>query len=68
LLQKSGQLNDAEKLYREALQERDQFPEALLNLGHVLKGLGQQDEARDCWKKALEQKPDLAESYFSSAN
>jgi tetratricopeptide (TPR) repeat protein len=68
LLQKAGQLNDAEKLYREALQERDQFPEALLNLGHVLKGLGQQDQARDCWKKALEQKPDLAESYFSGAN
>ena len=54
--------------YREALQERDQFPEALLNLGHVLKGLGQQDEARDCWKRALEQKPELAENYFSSAN
>jgi tetratricopeptide (TPR) repeat protein len=68
LLQKSGQLSDAERLYREALQERDQFPEALLNLGHVLKGLGQQDEARDCWKRALEQKPDLAESYFGGSN
>jgi len=68
LLQKSGQLNDAERLYREALQERDQFPEALLNLGHVLKSLGQQDQARDCWKRALEQKPDLAESYFGSAH
>ena len=68
LLQKSGQLTDAERLYREALQERDQFPEALLNLGHVLKGLGQQDQARDCWKRALEQKPDLASSYFGSSN
>src|SRR5208283_6188894 len=68
LLQKSGQLTDAEKLYREALQERAGFPEALLNLGHVLKGLGQQDEARDCWKRALEQKPDLAESYFANVN
>src|ERR1700727_2942659 len=68
LLQKSGQLTDAERLYREALQERDQFPEALLNLGHVLKGLGQQDQARDCWKRALEQKPDLAQSYFGVAN
>jgi protein O-GlcNAc transferase len=68
LLHKSGQLSDAEHLYREALQERDQFPEALLNLGHVLKGLGQQDEARDCWKRALEQKPELAESYFAKSN
>jgi tetratricopeptide (TPR) repeat protein len=64
LLQKSGQLNDAERLYREALQERELFPEALLNLGHVLKSRGQQDEARDCWKRALEQKPDLAQSFF----
>ena len=53
---------------REALNERAQFPEALLNLGHVLKSLGKQDEARDCWKRALEQKPELAESYFGKAN
>ena len=68
LLQKAGQLDDAMRLYREALQERPTFPEALLNLGHVLKGLGQQDEARDCWKNALEQKPELAQGYFEKAN
>jgi tetratricopeptide (TPR) repeat protein len=64
LLQKSGQLDDAERLYKEALQERPSFPEALLNLGHVLKSQGKQDEARDCWKQALEQKPELAQGYF----
>jgi len=64
LLQKAGQLDDAERLYKEALQERPSFPEALLNLGHVLKSLGKQDEARDCWKQALEQKPELAQGYF----
>lgn len=68
LLQKSGQLDDAAKLYREALEERAEFPEALLNLGHVLKSLGQQDQARDCWKRALEQKPEWADTYFSPAN
>jgi tetratricopeptide (TPR) repeat protein len=46
LLQKSGQLDDAVRLYKEALQERPEFPEALLNLGHVLKSQGRQDEAR----------------------
>jgi tetratricopeptide (TPR) repeat protein len=64
LLQKAGQLDDAARLYREALDEREQFPEALLNLGHVLKDQGKQDEARDCWKKALEQKPEIAGAYF----
>jgi tetratricopeptide (TPR) repeat protein len=63
-LQKAGQLDDAARLYREALDEREQFPEALLNLGHVLKDQGKQDEARDCWKKALEQKPEIAGAYF----
>jgi tetratricopeptide (TPR) repeat protein len=65
LLHKSGQLDDAERLYKEALQERPTFPEALLNLGHVLKSQGKQDEARDCWKQALEQKPELAQGYFA---
>jgi hypothetical protein len=30
----------------------------------VLKSQGKQDEARDCWKQALEQKPELAQGYF----
>jgi len=68
LLQKSGQLDDAVRLYKEALQERPQFPEALLNLGHVLKNQGRQDEARTCWKQALEQKPELAQGYFEKTN
>jgi tetratricopeptide (TPR) repeat protein len=37
ILQKGGQLDDAIRLYREALSERPDFPEALLNLGHALK-------------------------------
>ena len=40
LLQKSGQLDDAIKLYQEALTERPNFAEALLNLGHALKAKG----------------------------
>jgi tetratricopeptide (TPR) repeat protein len=66
LLHQSGQLDDAERLYREALSERSEFPEALLNLGHVLKSQGKQDEARNCWRQAVEQKPDFAQNYFAS--
>ena len=65
LLQKSGQLDDAVKLYREALAEKPEFPEALLNLGHALRSQGNQDEAKNCWKKALAQKPELAGNYLS---
>ena len=64
LLQKSGQVEDAIRLYQEALTERPQFPEALLNLGHALKSQGKPDEARDYWRQALEQKPELAAGYF----
>ena len=68
MLQRAGQLDDAARLYREALDERADFPEALLNLGHVFKDLGQPEQARDCWKRAVEQKPELAGNYFGDAN
>ena len=40
LLQKSGQIEDAIRLYQEALTERPNFAEALLNLGHALEVQG----------------------------
>ena len=64
LLQKSGQVEDAIRLYKEALAERPNFAEALLNLGHALKAKGQQEEARGYWRQALEAKPELAQGYF----
>ena len=67
LLQKTGQLDDAIKLYREAIAQRPNFAEALLNLGHALKAKGNQDEARACWKQALDFKPELAQGYFEQA-
>jgi len=63
-LQKSGQVEDAVRLYQEALSDRPNFPEALLNLGHALKSQGKPDEAREFWRQALEQKPELAAGYF----
>ena len=50
LLQKSGHYEDAVKHYRQALHEKPNIAEALLNLGHALKALGQEDEARSCWR------------------
>ena len=64
LLQRSGNIEDAIKLYQEALNERPNFAEALLNLGHALKAKGEVEEARNCWRQALEFKPELAAGYF----
>jgi tetratricopeptide (TPR) repeat protein len=64
LLQKSGHLDDAVRLYRAALDVRPEFAEALLNLGHALKTQGLQDEARECWKQAIAHRPEFAETYF----
>lgn len=52
LLHRTGQLEDAEVLYRRVLEARPDFREALLNLGHVLASRGDESGARDCWKVA----------------
>jgi len=64
LLQKSGQLEDAIRLYQEALSEKPQFAEALLNLGHALKAQGRNEEAKSYWRQAINVKPELAKGYF----
>ena len=50
--------------YQQALTEDPQFAEALLNLGHALMAMGQEDEARSYWRKAIREKPELAQMYF----
>jgi tetratricopeptide (TPR) repeat protein len=64
ICQKPGQLNEAAAFYRQALQENASFAEALLNLGHTLIALGHEDEAQSCWRRAIREKPELAQSYF----
>jgi tetratricopeptide (TPR) repeat protein len=65
LLQKSGQLDDAIRLYHEALAERPTFGEALLNLGHALKAQGRTEQAKSYWRQAIDAKPELAKGYFA---
>jgi tetratricopeptide (TPR) repeat protein len=60
LFHQTGDAARAAQLYRAALDETPEFPEALLNLGHALKSLGDSDEARTCWSEAIRQKPELA--------
>lgn len=49
----AGDVAGAEKLYREALAQQPNFPQALLNLGSVLERQGRNDEAIVCWQQAM---------------
>jgi len=67
MYEKAGQLDKAVRLYRDALALQPDMPEALLNLGRILEANGKSEEARNCWSKALEAEPALAQGYFGPA-
>jgi tetratricopeptide (TPR) repeat protein len=67
LSQKLGKIDDAILLYKAALAEKPGFAEALLNLGHALKAVGKDEEAKACWIPAIQAKPELAAGYFSQS-
>lgn len=54
----SGQLNDAARVFRQALSLAPARPSLLFNLAVVLLGLGQQDEAIELLEQAVVQTPD----------
>ncbi len=53
----AGQLEKAADAYRAAMARASGAPEPVANLGLVLLQLGRQDEARACFKQALEIQP-----------
>ncbi|MEP7363567.1 MAG: tetratricopeptide repeat protein [Acidobacteriota bacterium] len=63
-LEEKGRREDAIRVYCDALKEQPMFPEALLNLGHLLAGDGKAAEASECWRRALSLRPELAADYF----
>lgn len=64
LLQSAGENVSAIECYRIALEKKPDFSEALLNLGHALKAIGNEDEARHIWSEAVTADPELAGKYF----
>jgi len=64
LAQKMGEDADAIKHYEASLGINPDLTDALINLGHLLRGAGREEEAHTCWQKALDQKPELARGYF----
>lgn len=53
ILSDAGDLSGAEQVYREALAQNPQFPQAKLNLGSVLERSGRPEEAIAEWEQAL---------------
>ena len=51
--------------YRDAVEKRSDFPNALLNLGHALRDSGKEEEARQAWSQAVTVDPELAAKYFN---
>lgn len=47
-----GEVDEAERCYREALSRREDDPSALYHLGVLLRVTGRHDEAEDCLRKA----------------
>lgn len=62
-LTKDGKLNEAEQIYNELIKEN--IPEAYNNLGNIYRKKGLIAKAMECYKKAIEIKPDFAECYFN---
>ncbi|MCP5111569.1 MAG: tetratricopeptide repeat protein, partial [bacterium] len=62
-----GQHDQAILHYREAVEQKPDFAEAQLNLGHMLRAAGDADQAVSCFQRALEAKPELAVGYFGNA-
>ena len=66
LEQNMGAFDRAATLYRGTLERNPECAEALVNLGHVLKSLGDKEAAQECWQLLTEKHPEQAKRYFGS--
>ena len=58
-------LNEAEKCFQTTIKLKPDFVEALYNLGNAQKKLGKHSDAVDSYVRAIEKKPDYAQSYIN---
>jgi tetratricopeptide (TPR) repeat protein len=63
-----GEIADAERLYRKALEIDPQLASAMTNLGNLRHKAGDTAEARALYEKALEHDPSLAEARYNLGN
>lgn len=60
----NGLTAEALRLYGEALKERPRFAEALVNLGHLFRDQGREQDATECWRRAAAIDERYAVGYF----
>lgn len=68
VLKNEGELDEAEILLRKALQIREEFPAAWMNLGIVLSNKKQFSEAEKCYFKALKYRKQYPDCYYNLGN
>jgi tetratricopeptide (TPR) repeat protein len=67
-LQRSGRVEEAERAYRQALQEHPENADALHLLGTLYANQGHLEEARDCLARAVVTRASLASAWFELGN
>src|SRR3569833_2001647 len=67
LLHEAGRLEDAQRVYREALRECEPAPTLYFNLGVLLEDSSRQGEAIEAYLQALTEDPDFADAHYNLA-
>jgi tetratricopeptide (TPR) repeat protein len=67
LLHEGGQLEEAEAVYRKALEDWGPEPLVLYNLGVLLEERNRKPEAAECYRAALELDPAMADCHYNLA-
>jgi tetratricopeptide (TPR) repeat protein len=67
LLHEAGRLEDAQRVYREALRECEPDPTLYFNLGVLLEDSARNDEAIEAYLQALTEDPDFADAHYNLA-
>jgi tetratricopeptide (TPR) repeat protein len=67
LLHESGQLDEAERVYRRALEQCGPQPLLMFNLGVLLEDLGRIKPAVEAYQTALGEDPNLADCHYNLA-
>ena len=68
ILQSFGKLQDAELLFRKAIEINPDCAQSNFNLGNILKDLGKLQDAELSFRKAIEINPDFAEAHSNLGN